>query len=150
MIKVIYYRVLAKKTVKRYGITICSHMFSSQQHAVYKEQKMLQNCNKNINKVIFWIKHLIYYFILAPSFYAVFFLIPFGSKSDVEKAWCPRDTKAQNMCKIFPLVPSKKPCPEKTETNQVFTFQFLNDKRDQNTNFAKFPSAKLLFLLRWI
>ena len=27
----------------------------------------------------------------------------------------------------------------------MFTFQFLNDKIDQNTNFAKLPSAKWLF-----
>jgi hypothetical protein len=29
----------------------------------------------------------------------------------------------------------------------VFTFQFLNDKIDQDTNFAKLPSAKWLFLV---
>ena len=34
----------------------------------------------------------------------------------------------------------KELSPEKTE----FTFQFLNDKIDQNTNFAKLPSAKWL------
>ena len=26
--------------------------------------------------------------------------------------------------------------------NHLFTFQFFNDKIDQNTNFAKLPSAK--------
>ena len=36
--------------------------------------------------------------------------------------------------------------PEKTE-KKVFTFQFLNDKIDQDTNFAKLPSAKWLFLV---
>ena len=30
---------------------------------------------------------------------------------------------------------------------QVFTFQFLNDKIDQNTIFAKLSSAKWLFLV---
>ena len=29
----------------------------------------------------------------------------------------------------------------------MFTFQFLNDKIDQNTNFAKWLSAKWLFLV---
>ena len=35
---------------------------------------MVQNCNKIINKIIFWTKQLIYDFIIAPSFQAVFFL----------------------------------------------------------------------------
>ena len=30
----------------------------------------------------------------------------------------------------------------------VFTFQFLNDKIDQNTNFAKLPGAKWPFLVQ--
>ena len=47
----------------------------------------------------------------------------------------------------FLSFPQKNLSPEKTETNQVFTFQFLNDKIDQNTNFAKLPSAKWLFLV---
>ena len=34
-----------------------------------------------------------------------------------------------------------------TKTNQVFTFLFLNDEIDQNTNFPKLPSAKLLYLV---
>ena len=34
---------------------------------------------------------------------------------------------------------------QKTETKQVFTFQFLNDKIYQHTNFAKLPSAKCFF-----
>ena len=55
--------------------------------------------------------------------------------------------QARNMCKIFFFLPSKKQEKEKTETNQVFTFQFLSDKIDQNTNFAKLPSAKWLFLV---
>ena len=51
------------------------------------------------------------------------------------------------MCKIFSLVLSKKNLsPVKTETNYVFAFQFLNDKIDQNTNFAKLPRDKWLFL----
>ena len=29
----------------------------------------------------------------------------------------------------------------------MFTFQFLNDKIDQNTNLAKLPSAKWLFMV---
>ena len=32
-----------------------------------------------------------------------------------------------------------------TENNKVFTFQFVNDKIDQSTNFAELPSAKWLF-----
>ena len=35
--------------------------------------------------------------------------------------------------------------PEKTQTNKVFTFQFLNNKIDQNTSFAKLPSGNWLF-----
>ena len=38
------------------------------------------------------------------------------------------NTRAQNMYKIFSLVPSKKTCHQK----KVFTFRFLNDKIDQN------------------
>jgi hypothetical protein len=41
------------------------------------------------------------------------------------------------MSKIFSLVPQKKLPPEKTKKNLVFTFQLLNDKIDQNTDFAK-------------
>ena len=39
-----------------------------------------------------------------------------------------KNIEAQNMCKIFSLVPSKNLLPEKTEANQVFTFQFLTDE----------------------
>ena len=53
---------------------------------------------------------------------------------------------ARNMCKKFSCPLKKKLSTEKIETNQVFTFQFLNDEIDQNTNFAKFPSTKWLFL----
>ena len=49
--------------------------------------------------------------------------------------------------KYFLSFPQKNLSPEKTETNQVFTCHFLNDKNDQHTNFAKFPSAKWLFLV---
>jgi hypothetical protein len=35
--------------------------------------------------------------------------------------------------------------PVKTEKNYVFAFQFLNDKINQNTNFAKLPRDKWLF-----
>ena len=47
---------------------------------------------------------------------------------------CPRyyiwvtGNKAWNMCKIFFFVHSKNMSPEKIETNEVFAFQFLNDK----------------------
>ena len=37
------------------------------------------------------------------------------------------------MCEIFSLVPSRNLSPEKIETNQVITFQFLNDKIDKKT-----------------
>ena len=47
--------------------------------------------------------------------------------------------------KYFLSFPQKTLSPEKTETKQVFTFQLLNDKIVQNTNFAKLPSAKWLF-----
>ena len=43
--------------------------------------------------------------------------------------------------KYFLSFPQKNLSPEKTETN------FLNDKIDQNTNFAKLPSAKWLLLV---
>ena len=46
---------------------------------------------------------------------------------------------------IFSHSLKNKLSPEKSETNQVFSFQLLNDKIDQNTNFAKLPSAKWLF-----
>ena len=49
--------------------------------------------------------------------------------------------------KYFLTFPQKTLLPEKNETNYVFTFQFLNDKIDQNTNFAKLPSGKWLFLV---
>ena len=54
-------------------------------------------------------------------------------------------SRARNMCKIFYLALSKNLSPEKTETSKVFTFEFLNDEIDQNTNFAELPSAKWLF-----
>ena len=45
--------------------------------------------------------------------------------------------KARTLFKIFSLVLSqKKLSPEKTETNIVFTFQFLNDKIDQKCQIA--------------
>ena len=37
------------------------------------------------------------------------------------------------------------PLTEKTDTNNMFTFQFFNYKIDLNTNFAKLPSAKWPF-----
>ena len=49
--------------------------------------------------------------------------------------------------KYFLSFSQKNLSPEKNETNYVFTFQFLNDKIDQNTNFAKLPSGKWLFLV---
>ena len=42
------------------------------------------------------------------------------------------------------MFPQENLLPEKTKT--VFTFQFLTNKIDQNTNFDKFPSAKWPFL----
>ena len=44
--------------------------------------------------------------------------------------------------KYFLSFPQKNLSPEKTESNLVFTFQFLNDEIDQNTNFAKLLSVK--------
>ena len=57
---------------------------------------------------------------------------------------------ARNMCEIFSLAPFKRNLsPEKTNTNWVFTFYFLNDKIDNNTNFVKLPSAiQWLFLVK--
>ena len=50
------------------------------------------------------------------------------------------------MCvKYFPSFPQKNLSPEKTETKQVFTFQLLNDKIVQNTNFAKLPVPNVFF-----
>ena len=39
--------------------------------------------------------------------------------------------------KYFLSFPQKNLSPEKTDTNEVFTFQFLNDQIDQNTHFVK-------------
>ena len=55
------------------------------------------------------------------------------------------DLRPEICANYFLLFPQKNLPPEKTETNKVFTFQFLNDKIDQNTNFAKLPSTKWLF-----
>ena len=49
--------------------------------------------------------------------------------------------------KYFLSFSQKNLSPVKTETNYVFAFQFLNDKIDQNTNFAKLPRDKWLFYI---
>jgi hypothetical protein len=49
--------------------------------------------------------------------------------------------------KYFLLFPQKNLRPEKTETNKVFTFQFLNDKIDNNTNFVKIDKCQMAFLI---
>ena len=50
------------------------------------------------------------------------------------------------MCELFSLLLSKKSVTREN-LKKVFTFQFLNDKIDQDANFAKLPSAKWLFLV---
>ena len=47
--------------------------------------------------------------------------------------------------KYFLSSPQKNPSPEKSETKEVFTIQFLNDEMDQNTKFAIFFSDKIFF-----
>ena len=42
---------------------------------------------------------------------------------------------------------SLKKTSHQRKLRQVFAFQLLNDKIDQNTNFAKLPSAKWVFLV---
>jgi hypothetical protein len=56
---------------------------------------------------------------------------------------------AQFLCLKFSLIPSSSPLTRENDTKKLIDFakvQFLNDKIDQNTNFAKMPSAKCLLL----
>ena len=62
-------------------------------------------------------------------------------------------TKVRNMCKIFSLIPSKNMTSEKTETNQVFTFQFSNDKiysHTKKSHLALDNLSKLVFLVNCV
>ena len=59
--------------------------------------------------------------------------------------------RARNMWKIFSLVSSEKHVTRENWDKLSVYFSILNDKIDQNTNFAKLPSAKWLFLVQlWI
>ena len=49
------------------------------------------------------------------------------------------------MCKIFSLVSSKNPVTRENWDKLSVCFSILTEKIDQNTNFAKLPSAKWLF-----
>ena len=61
------------------------------------------------------------------------------------KLWC--ILGPEYLENIFSRSLKKNLSPEKTETNKVFTIQFLTDKIDQSTNFAKLSRAKWLLLV---
>ena len=63
-------------------------------------------------------------------------------------------TQAQNICKKKIIsYPQKNPSPEKTETNYVFTFQFLNDEIYSYTKkkpFGTWQFGKITSNLRYL
>ena len=52
------------------------------------------------------------------------------------------------LIKTYRLLFSSSTFYQKVTNLQNFKLQFLNDKTDQNTHFAKLPSAKLPFLYK--